>query len=85
VFGGYDISAGDLNDLWRFSRSAGTWNQILTTGEDLQPATRSGHSAVAPDPTGTKFVIFGGNMRWGQTKVLATSSPTVETLTHPAE
>jgi len=63
VYGGYNAVEGDRNDVWHFSRSGGTWRQLVPAVGDVVPAPRSGHSAVALDPAGTKFMIFGGNMR----------------------
>lgn len=63
VFGGYDTIDGDRNDVWHFSRSEGTWRQVVTPATDATPSVRSGHSAVALDPAGTSFVVFGGNLR----------------------
>jgi N-acetylneuraminic acid mutarotase len=63
VFGGYDPSRGDTNDVWKFTRAAGTWHRLEPAGGADVPASRSGHAAVAPDPGGSKFTVFGGNMR----------------------
>jgi len=68
IFGGYDPDAGDMNDLWKFDRSEGTWSQAAPLGGGASattwPATRSGASATASDPTsGTSFVLFGGNLK----------------------
>lgn len=50
--------------MWHFSRSAGTWRLVPpATATEAVPATRSGHSAVASDPAGSTFVVFGGNLR----------------------
>ena len=32
IFGGYDPDAGDMNDLWKFDRSEGTWSQAAPLG-----------------------------------------------------
>ena len=63
MFGGYDISGGDRNDVWHFSRSVNTWRLVPAAAGDTVPSIRSGHSAVAYDAAGTKFVVFGGNLR----------------------
>ena len=60
MFGGYDLDGGDRNDVWHFSRSGGAWREVAAAATDAVPAIRSGHSAVAPDAAGTKFVVFGG-------------------------
>jgi len=49
VFGGYESSRGHTNDVWAFARASGT------------SAPRSGAGAMAPDPEGGTFVIFGGD------------------------
>lgn len=63
IFGGYDPDRGDTNDLWKFTRATGVWSHVaLAAGADV-PASRSGHAAFAPDPSGGLFTVFGGNMR----------------------
>jgi hypothetical protein len=65
VFGGYDPSRGDSNDLWRFDRAEGKWHEVEISEDGVAPAPRSGHSAFAPDPDGGVggMFVFGGNLR----------------------
>ncbi len=62
VFGGYDSSRGHTNDVWAFARADGVWRQLASgAAPGAAPAPRSGASAMAPDPEGGTFVIFGGD------------------------
>lgn len=64
VFGGYESSRGHTNDVWAFARADGLWRQLGgALGSGAAPAPRSGASAVAPDPDGGTFVIFGGDAK----------------------
>ena len=61
IFGGYSVESGNMNDIWVFNREAGTWSEIELDSASPVPAPRSGSSIVAPDPTGTVFILFGGD------------------------
>lgn len=63
IFGGYDVTGGDMNDLWRFSRAEGRWYAVELPEGATAPASRSGHAAFAPTDDGDAFFVFGGNMR----------------------
>ena len=61
VFGGYNQYGGDYDDLWKFDRSAGSWEKIVPAGS-AQPPKRSGGAMVTPDgEAGATFLLFGGN------------------------
>ena len=41
VFGGYDPSRGDTNDVWKFTRAAGTWHRLEpAVGADVPASDR---------------------------------------------
>ena len=61
VFGGYDTTRGHTNDVWVFKRADGTWRPVSVADGSPFPSPRSGAGAVAPDPSGATFVIFGGD------------------------
>lgn len=61
VFGGYDPTRGHTNDVWVFKRADGTWRPVSVADGSPFPSPRSGAGAVAPDPSGGTFVIFGGD------------------------
>jgi hypothetical protein len=61
VFGGYDTTRGHTNDVWVFTRADGTWRPVSVADGSPFPSPRSGAGAVAPDPSGATFVIFGGD------------------------
>lgn len=61
VFGGYNQYGGDYDDLWKFDRSAGSWEKIVPAGS-ARPPKRSGGAMVTPDgEAGATFLLFGGN------------------------
>jgi hypothetical protein len=61
VFGGYESTRGHTNDVWVFKRADGTWRPVSVADGSPFPSPRSGAGAVAPDPSGGTFVIFGGD------------------------
>jgi hypothetical protein len=61
VFGGYESTRGHTNDVWVFKRADGTWRPVSVADGSPFPSPRSGAGAVAPDPSGATFVIFGGD------------------------
>jgi hypothetical protein len=61
VFGGYESTRGHTNDVWVFKRADGTWRPVSVADGSPFPSPRSGAGAVAPDPIGSTFVIFGGD------------------------
>lgn len=63
VFGGNNLSAGNLNDVWVLNHANGTggtptWCQLSPGG--TPPAARTGHTAVY-DPVSNSMVVFAGN------------------------
>ncbi|MBN2391001.1 MAG: hypothetical protein JXR84_09765, partial [Anaerolineae bacterium] len=60
VFGGKNISGGDLNDVWALDLStpgAETWTQLSPLG--TLPAARFSHSAIYDAPN-ARMIVFGG-------------------------
>jgi len=61
VFGGRSQYEGDYDDLWRFDRSAGSWEEIVPAGS-ARPPRRNGGAMMTPDgEAGATFLLFGGN------------------------
>ena len=61
VFGGRSQYEGDYDDLWRFDRSAGSWEEIVPVGS-ARPPRRNGGAMMTPDgEAGATFLLFGGN------------------------
>jgi hypothetical protein len=59
VFGGYENSGSDVNEVWALSL-AGTpaWTELAPTG--TPPSARESHSSIY-DPVRDRMVVFGGN------------------------
>ncbi|HQP03657.1 MAG TPA: kelch repeat-containing protein [Bacteroidales bacterium] len=55
LFGGYNNSESNMNDLHRFNPSSGSWEEL--TPDNAEPEARSGHKAVAYD--GKMYIFFG--------------------------
>mmetsp|Transcript_18174 Transcript_18174/g.21778 ORF Transcript_18174/g.21778 Transcript_18174/m.21778 type:complete len:212 (+) Transcript_18174:284-919(+) len=66
LFGGYNSSKGDMNDLWSFHRQAENWTELLPEGG--KPSQRNGHNAFAPGINSTYMLVFGGNLKNDQWK-----------------
>lgn len=55
LFGGYNNSESNMNDLYRFNPSECSWEEL--TPDNAGPEARSGHKAVAYD--GKMYIFFG--------------------------
>jgi len=66
VFGGYFYEHGSgvtrMNDLWKYSLTNRTWNEIQATG-DIPPPV-NGHIAIY-DPIDHRMLVFGGGKDGG--------------------
>ena len=64
VFGGYSSALrGDLDELWVFNRTSGSWSE-LSPVDGYKPPGRSGASVSAPEgEAGGALVVYGGNGR----------------------
>ncbi|RKO86482.1 hypothetical protein BDK51DRAFT_51740 [Blyttiomyces helicus] len=59
VFGGYDGTLKDLNDLWVFDNTSNTWSEIGTTG--AVPSIRTYSSMTS---LGSEFLVVSGMTVW---------------------
>jgi choice-of-anchor C domain-containing protein len=67
IFGGYDATSKDYNDVWRLNVANGVssssvkpfWSQVAPHG--VKPAPRSGASAVY-DPGSDRMIVYGGGL-----------------------
>jgi hypothetical protein len=64
VFGGRDLSVGNLNDVWILTNAdglpgTGQWINLIPNGAPGSPPPRSGHVA-AYDSASNRMIVFGG-------------------------